>query len=430
MLFARQRPLALRQRASSRGLARGRGAVALLSMARGGRESARRTALGGRCAPSRGRRGSCASMTPCACSSSTRFRPRASPISTHADSASTRRRARSPGTSCTRGSPDYEAIITRSSTAVTAEFLARARKLRILGRAGVGVDNIDVEACSRHGVVVVNAPYGNVVSAAEHTIGMLLALVRKIPFANDSLKRGDLGPRRLRRRALPEDGRRVGLGKVGSRVATRLRAFEMDVLVYDPYIPESRARELGVRLTDFQTVLAESDVLTVHVPLNDETENMIAAREIAADEARRAHRQLRARRDRARGRPAGGARVGASGRGRARCLERGAAGLTARAPAGGASARGRHAAPGSEHPGGAGQRRGGRRAPARGVSRRRARGARGQHPGGRPRDDGRAAPLPPARASCSAASASSSSPTTSSASRWWSRGEWRGGTRS
>src|ERR1051325_9141493 len=84
---------------------------------------------------------------------------------------------------------DYEAIVTRSSTTVTAEFLARARRLRILGRAGVGVDNIDVDACSRQGVVVVNAPYGNVVSAAEHTVGMLLALVRKIPSAHEALKR-------------------------------------------------------------------------------------------------------------------------------------------------------------------------------------------------------------------------------------------------
>src|SRR5262245_25548737 len=84
---------------------------------------------------------------------------------------------------------DYEAIITRSSTTVDGEFLAHARRLRILGRAGVGIDNIDVEACSRQGVVVANAPYGNVVSAAEHTVGMLLALARKIPFANDRLKR-------------------------------------------------------------------------------------------------------------------------------------------------------------------------------------------------------------------------------------------------
>ena len=177
---------------------------------------------------------------------------------------------------------DYEAIVTRSSTAVTAEFLAHARKLRILGRAGVGVDNIDVDACSRQGVVVANAPYGNVVSAAEHTVGMLLALVRRIPLANDSLKRGGWDRAIYGAELFRKTAGVLGLGKVGSRVATRLRAFEMNVLVYDPYIPEGRARDLGVRLTDLQSLLAESDVVTVHVPLTDETENMIAAREIAA----------------------------------------------------------------------------------------------------------------------------------------------------
>jgi len=177
---------------------------------------------------------------------------------------------------------EYEAMVTRSSTTVTPEFLARARRLRILGRAGVGVDNIDVDACSRRGVVVVNAPYGNVVSAAEHTVGMLLALVRKIPVAHDSLKqlewdRGIYGSELFRKTAGV-----LGLGKVGSRVAARLRAFDMEVLVYDPFIPESRARDLGVRLVDLQTVLSRADVLTVHVPLSDETENMIGARELAA----------------------------------------------------------------------------------------------------------------------------------------------------
>jgi D-3-phosphoglycerate dehydrogenase / 2-oxoglutarate reductase len=177
---------------------------------------------------------------------------------------------------------EYEAIVTRSSTAVTPEFLGRARRLRILGRAGVGVDNIDVDACSRQGVVVVNAPYGNVVSAAEHTVGMLLALVRKIPAAHGSLTqlewdRGIYGSELYRKTAGV-----LGLGKVGSRVAARLRAFDMEILVYDPFIPESRARDLGVRLTDLQTVLSRADVLTVHVPLTDETENMIGARELAA----------------------------------------------------------------------------------------------------------------------------------------------------
>jgi D-3-phosphoglycerate dehydrogenase len=176
---------------------------------------------------------------------------------------------------------DYEAIITRSSTTVGAEFLAHARRLRILGRAGVGVDNIDVEACSRRGVVVVNAPYGNVVSAAEHTVGMLLALVRKIPFANDQLKRLDWDRGIYGAELFRKTVGIVGLGKVGSRVAARLRSFEMPILVYDPYIPEGRARELGVRLTDLQTLLTQSDVVTVHVPLTEETENMIAARELA-----------------------------------------------------------------------------------------------------------------------------------------------------
>jgi D-3-phosphoglycerate dehydrogenase len=176
---------------------------------------------------------------------------------------------------------DYEGIVTRSSTAVTPEFLGRARRLRILGRAGVGVDNIDVDACSRQGVVGVNAPYGNVVSAAEHTVGMLLALVRKIPTAHEALRRlewdrGIYGSELFRKTAGV-----LGLGKVGSRVAARLRAFDMEVLVYDPYIPEGRARDLGVRLTDLQSVLSRADVLTVHVPLTDETENMIAARELA-----------------------------------------------------------------------------------------------------------------------------------------------------
>jgi len=177
---------------------------------------------------------------------------------------------------------EYEAIVTRSSTTVTAEFLGRARRLRILGRAGVGVDNIDVDACSRQGVVVANAPYGNVVSAAEHTVGMLLALVRKIPAAHESLKRLEWDRAIYGSELFRKTAGVLGLGKVGSRVAARLRAFDMEVLVYDPFIPESRARDLGVRLTDLQTVLSRADVLTVHVPLTDETENMIGAPELAA----------------------------------------------------------------------------------------------------------------------------------------------------
>jgi D-3-phosphoglycerate dehydrogenase len=178
--------------------------------------------------------------------------------------------------------PAYEALITRSGTAVTSELLTHAPKLRIVGRAGVGVDNVDVDACSRRGIVVVNAPYGNVVSAAEHTVGMLLALVRRIPEAHARLKtlewnRGIYGSELFRKTIGI-----VGLGKVGSRVAARLRGFEAEILVYDPFIPETRARDYGARLVgNFKSLLRAVDVVTFHVPLTDETEGMVGARELA-----------------------------------------------------------------------------------------------------------------------------------------------------
>ena len=174
-----------------------------------------------------------------------------------------------------------DALVTRSSTAVTPALLGRAPRLRIVGRAGVGIDNIDVDACSRRGVVVVNAPHGNVVSAAEHTMGMLLALVRRIPEAHDRLKalawdRSTYGAEIFRKTVGV-----VGLGKVGSRVAARLRGFECELLVHDPYVPESRARDLGARLTDFSSLLRQSDIVTFHVPLTPETDGMVGAPELA-----------------------------------------------------------------------------------------------------------------------------------------------------
>src|SRR5881296_433631 len=139
--------------------------------------------------------------------------------------------------------PDYEGLITRSGTAVTAELLDHGPRLRIVGRAGVGVDNVDVEACSRRGIVVCNAPYGNVVSAAEHTLGMLLALMRRIPEAHARLKTLEwdrsIYAAELYRKTLGV----VGLGKVGSRVAARLRVCDRATpLVHAPYIPDARAR--------------------------------------------------------------------------------------------------------------------------------------------------------------------------------------------
>jgi D-3-phosphoglycerate dehydrogenase len=175
-----------------------------------------------------------------------------------------------------------EALVTRSATAVTAALLARAPGLRIVGRAGVGVDNIDVEACSRRGIVVVNAPHGNVVSAAEHTMAMLLALVRRVPEAHARLKTLEWNRSIHGAELFRKTVGIVGLGKVGSRVAARLRGFEPTLLAHDPYIAEARARELGVRLVDFETLVREADILTFHVPLTPETEGMLGARELAS----------------------------------------------------------------------------------------------------------------------------------------------------
>jgi D-3-phosphoglycerate dehydrogenase / 2-oxoglutarate reductase len=176
-----------------------------------------------------------------------------------------------------RALADAEALVTRSSTAVTAALLEGAPRLRIVGRAGVGIDNIDVDACSRRGVVVVNAPYGNVVSAAEHTMGMLLALVRRIPEAHARLKTLEWDRSLYGAELFRKTVGVVGLGKVGSRVAARLRPFECELLVHDPYVAESRARDMGARLVDFDTLLARSDVITFHVPLTPETDGMVQA---------------------------------------------------------------------------------------------------------------------------------------------------------
>jgi D-3-phosphoglycerate dehydrogenase / 2-oxoglutarate reductase len=175
-----------------------------------------------------------------------------------------------------------EALITRSRTSVTAELLEHAPALRFVGRAGVGIDNIDVDACSQRGIVVVNAPFGNVVSAAEHTMGMLLALLRRIPDAHPRLRGGDWDRSVYGSELFRKTIGVVGLGKVGSRVACRVKSFETTVLVHDPYVPESRAAEVGATLTDFDTLLRQADVITFHVPLTAETEDMMRARELAS----------------------------------------------------------------------------------------------------------------------------------------------------
>ena len=177
---------------------------------------------------------------------------------------------------------DYDAIITRSGTQVDAELLEHAKKLKMVARAGVGIDNVDVPAASERGIIVVNAPFGNTNSAAEHSMAILLAMCRNVPMANTSLKSGQwqrapFTGHELRHRTMGI----IGLGKVGGRVALRARAFEMDVIVYDPYISEKRATDFGTRLVSLEELVASADVISVHTPLNDETRDLVTAEHFA-----------------------------------------------------------------------------------------------------------------------------------------------------
>jgi D-3-phosphoglycerate dehydrogenase len=171
---------------------------------------------------------------------------------------------------------DYDAIITRSGTRVDAPLLDHGKRLKIVARAGVGIDNVDVQYASSKGIIVVNAPFGNTNSAAEHTMAIMLALCRHIVEANACLKRGEwkrspFTGSELKGRTLGI----IGLGKVGGRVALRSKAFEMDVIACDPYIAKKRGDDLGVRLVSLDEVIETSDVISVHTPLNDETRGMI-----------------------------------------------------------------------------------------------------------------------------------------------------------
>ena len=175
---------------------------------------------------------------------------------------------------------DYDAIITRSGTTVDKDLLDAAAKLKIVARAGVGIDNVDVDYASSKGVIVVNAPFGNTNSAAEHTMALLLAFCRNVTKANASLKSGEW--KRAPFTGYELKGRVagvIGLGKVGGRVATRLKAFECEVLACDPYISVKRAHDLGVKLVSADEIYKNCDIITVHTPLNDETRDMIGPRE-------------------------------------------------------------------------------------------------------------------------------------------------------
>jgi D-3-phosphoglycerate dehydrogenase len=173
----------------------------------------------------------------------------------------------------------YDAIIIRSATKIDAAVLERADRLKVIGRAGVGVDNVDVEAATRRGIVVANAPESTVISAAEHTVGLLLALSRNIPQAHAALKDGRW--ERARYGGLELEGKTLGVlgfGRIGQQVARRARGLELTVVAYDPFVAKERFRELGVdRAETVDDVLAAADFLTLHLPLTAETRGSIDA---------------------------------------------------------------------------------------------------------------------------------------------------------
>lgn len=170
----------------------------------------------------------------------------------------------------------YDGLLVRSQTKVTARVIDAASKLKVIGRAGVGVDNIDVPAATRRGILVVNAPDGNTISAAEHTFAMMISLARLIPRANQVTKSGTWDRKsfvgvELRDKTLAI----IGLGRIGTEVAKRAQAFRMNVVAYDPFLTADRAGELGIRKVSFDEAIVLGDFITVHTPLTKETRHLI-----------------------------------------------------------------------------------------------------------------------------------------------------------
>jgi D-3-phosphoglycerate dehydrogenase / 2-oxoglutarate reductase len=172
--------------------------------------------------------------------------------------------------------PEYDALIVRSDTQVTAKILNASEKLKIVGRAGVGTDNIDKEAAKELGIVVENTPFGNTNAAAEHTLTLLMLLSKHIVHSNASMKNGDWDRKSFKGRELK--GKTLGLigfGNVGSKVGLVAKALEMSVVVYDPFVDDKKLAEFDFARATFEELILASDYISPHVPLNDKTKNMI-----------------------------------------------------------------------------------------------------------------------------------------------------------
>ena len=172
---------------------------------------------------------------------------------------------------------EYDVLIIRSGTEVTKKVLDAGKKLRVVGRAGVGVDNVDVQYATQKGIIVMNTPFANILSAAEHSLAMMMSLARKIPWAHESVHKGEW--KRSSFTGTELYGKTlgiIGVGRVGGEVAKRARPFNMSMMGYDPFLPKDVADSLGVILTTLEDVLKNSDIMTIHAPLLPETKNMIS----------------------------------------------------------------------------------------------------------------------------------------------------------
>ncbi|MGI5937752.1 phosphoglycerate dehydrogenase [Methanoculleus thermophilus] len=177
---------------------------------------------------------------------------------------------------------DYDALLVRSGTEVTARVIDAGTKLKFIGRAGAGVDNIDTEAATRRGIIVANAPEGNTLAATEHTMAMMLSLARNIPQATASLKKGEWKRSKFMGVELNDKVLGIiGFGRIGREVAKRAQAMEMKCIAYDPFITKERAASLGVEMVPIEELFRRADVITVHTPLIKETRHLINAKSIA-----------------------------------------------------------------------------------------------------------------------------------------------------
>ena len=178
---------------------------------------------------------------------------------------------------------NYEGLIVRSQTKVTADIIESGLKLVVIGRAGVGVDNIDTEAATRRGIIVVNAPTGNTISAAEHTVALMMALARNIPQANASLKSGewkrnDFMGTEVRGKTLGL----IGMGNVGSEVARRAHGMEMNIIGFDPFVSAEKAKNFHIEVRPLEDIFREADFISLHVPLIEATKNIVGPKQIAS----------------------------------------------------------------------------------------------------------------------------------------------------